>query len=564
MEVLLLLAMLLLPVERSECVRCFARFNPTLGQCNEEIGDVVEDDCCQNPQYGYEAADGVCQSCGPPTWSEWSAWSHCTALCETGVRQRKRTCYSAGEVQCSNPQDKLETQPCSGMCCEDKGWGSWLAWSSCSISCGEGGVRTRRRVCSSSAECRWACTGPSEETENCPPQNTCPVHGGWSSWAAWGKCSGPCVDDQRGTTPSKQRERSCSNPPPSSDTVPPGDTCPGDEVQATPCSELPNCPVDGNWAPWSSYGPCSTSCGEGLQTSTRTCNNPAPNYGGRFCDGPNAQTRTCQNLCPVDGFWSGWSGWSECSASCVSPSQIPSRTRFRFCTNPAPSSSPAGRACAGERQQVEQCQHLHHCAVDGVWGSWAPFTPCPVTCGVGAQVSTRRCDSPAANHGGKPCSGEERRSKVCSTNVHCPVNGVWSDWSPWGKCANVFRKVITCKQLGGSQTRERECLHQAHNGTICPGDYLTESRVCYDVGGCYIKGNWEGWESWTLCKPACGGKSKRFRKRICKPDYKDYRPTIGINKEPANFFGTPLADCGDLPPDQKFEKEDCLQVPACN
>lgn len=64
-------------------------------------------------------------------------------------------------------------------------------------------------------------------------------------------------------------------------------------------------------------------------------------------------------------------------------------------------------------------------SVDGLWGSWSPFTPCPVTCGVGPQVSVRRCDSPAPNHGGKPCPGEGRRISICTTNVHCP--GTWTE-----------------------------------------------------------------------------------------------------------------------------------------
>lgn len=58
--------------------------------------------------------------------------------------------------------------------------------------------------------------------------------------------------------------------------------------------------------------------------------------------------------------------------------------------------------------------------VNGNWGPWSPYTPCPVTCGVGLQVSVRRCDNPSPKHGGQPCPGEERQTTICSTNVHCP------------------------------------------------------------------------------------------------------------------------------------------------
>lgn len=59
-------------------------------------------------------------------------------------------------------------------------------------------------------------------------------------------------------------------------------------------------------------------------------------------------------------------------------------------------------------------------SVDGGWSSWTSFSSCPVTCGVGLQVSDRKCNNPTAKHGGQPCPGEQRRSKICKTNVHCP------------------------------------------------------------------------------------------------------------------------------------------------
>ncbi|KAM3597899.1 uncharacterized protein V6R79_010866 [Siganus canaliculatus] len=560
----LVLVLVLVSVERSVCVRCFARYHSSLSRCEDELGEVEEDDCCLNPRYGYEGEDGACHSCGPPAWSTWSSWSHCSVLCGGGVQQRTRSCYGLGQPQsCRKMAAKLETRPCSGTCCQVKGWSSWLSWSTCSVTCGGGGVRKRERLCSNPPECRSACAGPSQETAACPPQGSCPVHGGWSSWSQWSQCSGSCIS---GIAPTRQRRRTCSNPAPSSDTAPPGNRCPGDETEVQPCSGLPNCPEDGGWGEWSSPGPCSVSCGEGLQLSVRKCDQPSPRYGGRHCEGPSTRSNTCQSPCPVDGLWTSWSSWGECSSSCILRDRVPIRTRDRSCSNPAPSAKPPGRGCQGDSRETQKCQRLPHCPVDGAWSAWSPFSSCPVTCGVGLQVSTRACDRPAPQHGGQHCAGGKHRTQICQTKVHCPVDGVWSEWAPWKQCVFPFKgKVISCKQIGGMQSRERQCLHRAHNGSFCGADALTERRVCYDVDRCYMRGSWEGWEPWSLCMPPCGQTSQRVRRRICTPDYSGYNPTIGRMREPATFFGTPRADCGAAPDNGlKVEKQPCANITACS
>ncbi|XP_023256793.1 properdin [Seriola lalandi dorsalis] len=495
-------------------------------------------------------------------WSSWSSWSPCNILCGEGVRQRSRNCFGLGD--CDNPDFRLQMEPCNSSCCDAKGWGSWLPWSAC--PCGTvGGVRKTTRVCSS-PQCPLSCTGPSKREEECPPR-TCPVHGGWSSWSSWSQCSGSCIDDQHSdvTPPSKVRYHSCTNPAPSNDTDPPGNHCPGDYFQKEDCSDLPNCPVDGNWGEWSPAGPCSTSCGEGLMLSIRICNSPAPKHGGRLCEGSNTQTSICRSPCPVDGFWTGWSSWSDCPSSCISNNQAPPRSRRRSCSNPAPSSVPPGKPCQGETHQTGKCNHLPHCPVDGGWGSWSPYTPCSVTCGVGLRVSVRKCDSPASEHGGLQCPGEGRRTIICTTNVHCPVDGVWSPWSSWTPCKSLYgNKNITCRMSGGSQTRLRHCLHRGHNGSICEGSERTHSRVCYDVHNCDLKGTWDGWKLWSSCEPLCGGMSSRSRVRHCKPDYSGYRP-IGLKKLKPEFSGTPHVACGPTPDGgEASETQRCHNTPPCS
>ncbi|XP_028407987.1 A disintegrin and metalloproteinase with thrombospondin motifs 9-like [Dendronephthya gigantea] len=57
--------------------------------------------------------------------------------------------------------------------------------------------------------------------------------------------------------------------------------------------------INGAWSPWSSFGPCSRTCGGGVTFSSRACNNPSPLHGGRFCLGAKKRFKSCQaQECP--------------------------------------------------------------------------------------------------------------------------------------------------------------------------------------------------------------------------------------------------------------------------
>ena len=51
--------------------------------------------------------------------------------------------------------------------------------------------------------------------------------------------------------------------------------------------------VNGQYGIWSSYGSCSKSCDSGVRTKRRTCNNPAPAYGGSPCSGSASHSINC-------------------------------------------------------------------------------------------------------------------------------------------------------------------------------------------------------------------------------------------------------------------------------
>ncbi|XP_062854783.1 hemicentin-1 [Trichomycterus rosablanca] len=55
-----------------------------------------------------------------------------------------------------------------------------------------------------------------------------------------------------------------------------------------------NVQVPGGFSHWEHWGPCSVTCGRGLQKRIRLCNNPVPATAGAECDGPNVESRPCQ------------------------------------------------------------------------------------------------------------------------------------------------------------------------------------------------------------------------------------------------------------------------------
>ncbi|XP_067938990.1 coadhesin-like [Watersipora subatra] len=282
-------------------------------------------------------------------WSYWAEWSSCSKTCGGGYQSRTRECerpyHVYGEYRgCLG--EESETRVCnSNHCPVDGGWSAWSAYSACSVSCG-GGEKSRERTCTypSPAYGGAYCYGDSTETVSCNEQY-CPVDGGWSAWSAYSACSVSCGGGE------KSRERTCTYPSPAHG----GAYCEGDSSETTSCNEQ-YCPVDGNWSEWGPYGYCSVECGQGTKTRHRSCDSPAPAYGGDDCYGSDKDSTYCHaSACPVDGSWSSWDSWSSCSGECGEGYRV----RSRSCTYPAPANG--GADCEGASFETEKCQHYNAC-----------------------------------------------------------------------------------------------------------------------------------------------------------------------------------------------------------
>ncbi|KAM7409728.1 hypothetical protein PAMA_001291 [Pampus argenteus] len=332
------------------------------------------------------------------------------------------------------------------------GYSEWTEWGPCSVSCGVGSQK-RLRQCNNPLPANGGrhCAGSDKETRSCQGK-PCPVDGNWSEWSLWEECSRTCGHGNR------TRVRTCSNPPAQHE----GRPCEGKAVEVIMCSVRP-CPVAGNWGSWLPWSPCSETCGKGMQSRIRLCNNPPPAFDGPQCEGTDTQTQVCKERhCPVDGKWSSWVSWGACSVSCGGGT----RQRTRLCASPTPQHG--GRQCEGNDVHIDFC-NSDPCPIIGNWGPWSSWGSCSKTCNGGQMRRYRTCDNPRPANGGRACAGADTQIQRCST-ANCPVDGNWGSWQPWGECS------ASCG--GGERTRVRLCNSPSpgNGGRPCPGDSSQLSR----------------------------------------------------------------------------------------
>uniref|UniRef100_A0A3B1JR20 Uncharacterized protein n=1 Tax=Astyanax mexicanus TaxID=7994 RepID=A0A3B1JR20_ASTMX len=262
----------------------------------------------------------------------------------------------------------------------------WSSWSGCSVSCGEG-WQSRTRNCMTSA-LTTLCTGPLRENRPCNNSVVCPVNGAWDEWAPWSLCSSTCGRGYR------DRVRVCK--PPNNG----GEPCRGPTKQTKFCN-IAVCPVDGSWNDWSAWSPCSASCSNGTMQRTRECNGPS--YGGSECRGDWRETSNCfLKDCPVDGRWLSWSSWGSCSKTCGGGSQ----QRQRVCEGPFF----GGEPCVGDKAELRRCnekrcpgtKQIHACFFAFVKVFFISFIYCALficasvqnLTGPSSQNHDLRCDFP--------------------------------------------------------------------------------------------------------------------------------------------------------------------------
>ncbi|CAB4030230.1 uncharacterized protein LOC110041943 [Paramuricea clavata] len=238
--------------------------------------------------------------------------------------------------------------------------------------------------------------------------------------------------------------------------------------------DIPKCvPVDGNYGNWSLSSSCSVTCGEGFETWTRECNNPEPKYGGRNCNhlGEPVEFRPCtKNPCLVNGGYSSWSLSSQCNVTCGQGEEIWRRS----CDNPTPKNGGRNYTVLGKDVEYRICKR-RPCPVDGNYSNWTKSSACSVTCGVGYEMWSRKCDNPPPKHGGD-CSkyGKDRESRPCRMEP-CPVTSSSAKVIriTCGVCASIIVMAISF-----SSVKEKSGLRD-------PKEVIEFLRMrCLPLNGC--------------------------------------------------------------------------------
>ncbi|XP_077125438.1 SCO-spondin-like [Ranitomeya variabilis] len=426
------------------------------------------------------------------------------------------------------------------LCRLDGHWGVWTSWTSCSVSTCSHGLLL------------------------CTPDPLCRLDGHWGVWTSWTSCSVSCGE---GT---KTRFRQCDSPVPQNG----GHDCVGNPNDERYC-QISSCPELDPWSDWSSWSPCSMSCGGGEQIRVRECQH-------QECEGNAMQSRMCNTQvcldigCPVDRLYRECGKDDSCPYSCAHLTQqvecflddceegchCPQGTYYHngSCVTDCPCLVTVD-ILHGLRGNLSDDLHIQPgdemppgaeihvgcssctcvsglmnctfstCPVDGGFTPWTPWNPCSVTCGgLGNMTRSRHCTDPALTNGGKICEGAVVDIKYCqtpecgdtieptmeTTTASTGPGEELSAWSQWTPCS----KSCSDTRYPAVKTRSRYCL----GGRTCAGETYQEdvcnlpqcvgpeSPLC-DSEECWDRNcSWNPWSEWGECSRSCGvGQQRRFR-----------------------------------------------------
>ncbi|XP_072730525.1 thrombospondin type-1 domain-containing protein 7B isoform X5 [Ciconia boyciana] len=409
-------------------------------------------------------------------------WSHCVLVpdsvrqgvpghseaCGHGLQSRAVTCLSEHNDS-ANVSDCMRwagampalVQECLVPCKDDCTFTPWSKFTACSFDCES--TRSRRRSLTGRSRKRDKCQNtevyPQVETELCPCEVfTSQPHGNWSDCIIGGGTSEPRLGTRSH-----------------------GDT---------------------------------KECGEGVRLRAIACYDTT----GRLvepsrCSSSGYIEESCTIPCPFDCKLSDWSSWSPCSSSCGPGVKVRSKWLKEKPYN-------GGRPCP-KLDLKNQVYEAVPCYAECNQYSWVvePWSPCKINseqnslhCGEGIQTRKVRCVSTAEDHGGETvpntlCDQAEIPALMQKCSLYCPSECAVSDWGQWS----------TCPQGGqcgdGLQVRNLTCV--VHDASVSVTSKPVENALCGELpskesvlqlpcsvpcpGDCHLT----EWSEWSSCELTC-------------------------------------------------------------
>ncbi|XP_054033191.1 thrombospondin type-1 domain-containing protein 7B [Dryobates pubescens] len=410
-------------------------------------------------------------------------WSHCVLVpasvrqgvpghneaCGHGLQSRVVTCLSehnssadVGDcVRWAGAMPSL-VQECLIPCKDDCTFTPWSKFTACSSDCES--TRTRRRSLTGRSRKRDKCQNtelyPQVETELCPCEVfTSQPHGNWSDCIIGGGTSEPPLGAR------SHRD--------------------------------------------------AKECGEGVRLRAIACYDKT----GRLvepsrCSSSGYIEESCTVPCPFDCKLSDWSSWSPCSSSCGPGVKVRSKWLKEKPYN-------GGRPCP-KLDLKNQVYEAVPCYTECNQYSWVvePWSPCKINseqnslhCGEGIQTRKVRCVSIAEDHGGETvpsvlCNQTEIPDTMQKCSLYCPSECAVSDWGQWSKCPQVCDPTVM-------QTRTRQVLRSSVNTKPCPE--VSQMKPCILNQNCFqYQYNLTGWSGCQLGANATCGHGERQRLLSCR------------------------------------------------
>jgi len=440
--------------------------------------------------------------CEMTNFNEWSTCSDdCHANNATAAPRRSRSRSVITAMSClGKPCDSLdESELCNTHQCPiNCVLSAWSDYSSCSKTCGTGGIQIRTRYILVDPVHNGTSCEALEMNTTCANISQCPSHCEVSEWSAWGTCSEDCG------TGTWSRSRSIVQ-----QVMFQGRVCP--HLDETGVCNTHACAVNCQENPWTEFGDCSGTCNDPasppLRTKTRTIKFEAQ-HGGTACSPELSIDEPCNRnvTCPVDCLLSQWSDYSECSRSCGHGG----KTRTRSIVIAA---AHGGKPCDNNTAVESPC-FVSVCPVDCVFTNFTEWDACSLPCGGGVRRRTRTITNGHADYHGEICPATVE-TESCNDAV-CPTPCKEGAWSSFSSCSQ------TCGP--GSRTRSRTPdVQPSTYGTACGAQ--SESIDCF-IGICAVDCNVTEWSEWSICSSTCGEGTKS-RSRSVLVDAVNGRGEVG-------------------------------------